>query len=141
MGASFSNHKGNNKKRRIISEINITPFVDILLVLLIIFMVAAPMMNSSINVDLPKGATAPVNEQIQPVAISIKSDGTLYVQDDAVKLGLLPTKLLEVTGNNLNSKIQVRADKKIDYGRVMDIIRTVNMTGFTQVVLVTELAQ
>ena len=141
MGASFSNNKGNNKKRRIISEINITPFVDILLVLLIIFMVAAPMMTSSINVDLPKGATAPVNEQIQPVAISIKSDGTLYVQDDAVKLGVLPTKLLEVTGNNLNSKIQVRADKKIDYGRVMDIIKTVNMTGFTQVVLVTELAQ
>jgi len=140
MGPSFSNPKGN-KKRRMISEINITPFVDILLVLLIIFMVAAPMMNSSINVDLPKGATTPVNEKVQPIAISIKDDGTLFVQDDSVKLAGLSTKLLEVTGNNLNSKIQVRADKKIDYGRVMDIIKTVNMAGFSQVVLVTELAQ
>ncbi len=141
MGASFSNQKGNNKKRRIISEINITPFVDILLVLLIIFMVAAPMMNSSINVDLPKGSATPVNEKVQPIAISIKSDGTLFVQDDLVKLSGLSSKLLEVTGNNLNSKIQVRADKKIDYGRVMDIIKTVNMAGFSQVVLVTEFAQ
>ncbi len=141
MAADFSSSNKNNKKRRIISEINITPFVDILLVLLIIFMVAAPMMTSSINVDLPKGATTPVNEKVQPVAISIKSDGTIFVQDDSTKLTALPSKLLEVTGHNLNSKIQVRADKKIDYGRVMDIIKTVNVTGFTQVVLVTELTQ
>lgn len=141
MGANLSNNKNSNKKRRVISEINITPFVDILLVLLIIFMVAAPMMTSSINVDLPKGASAPTNEKIQPIAVSIKEDGTIYVQDDSVKLAALSSKLLEVTGNNLNSKIQVRADKRIDYGRVMDIIKTVNLTGFSQVVLVTELVQ
>lgn len=114
MGANFSNNTNNNKKRRVISEINITPFVDILLVLLIIFMVAAPMMTSSISVDLPKGASAPTNEKIQPIAVSIKEDGTIYVQDDSVKLAALSSKLLEVTGNNLNSKIQVRADKRID---------------------------
>ena len=141
MGANFSNNTNNNKKRRVISEINITPFVDILLVLLIIFMVAAPMMTSSISVDLPKGASAPTNEKIQPIAVSIKEDGTIYVQDDSVKLAALSSKLLEVTGNNLNSKIQVRADKRIDYGRVMEIIKTVNLTGFSQVVLVTELVQ
>lgn len=141
MGANLSNNNGSNKKRRIISEINITPFVDILLVLLIIFMVAAPMMTSSINIDLPKGVTSPTNEKIQPIAISIKSDGTIFIQDDPVRLNALPAKLIELTGNNLNSKIQVRADKKIDYGRVMDIIKTVNLTGFSQVVLVTELAQ
>ncbi len=139
MGANFSDHK-NNKKKRIISEINITPFVDILLVLLIIFMVAAPMMTSNVNIDLPKGAAAPTNEKIQPITISIKSDGTIFLQEDAIKLNLLSAKLLEATGNNLSSKIYVRADKKLDYGRVMEIVKTVNLTGFTQVVLVTELA-
>ncbi|NBV06972.1 MAG: biopolymer transporter ExbD [Proteobacteria bacterium] len=141
MGASFFNQKNSSKKKRIISEINITPFVDVLLVLLIIFMVAAPMMTSNVNVDLPKGAAAPNNEKIQPISVSIQSDGTLFLQDEAIKLGLLSAKLLEVTGNNLNSKIQVRADKKIDYGRVMDVIKTINLSGFSQVVLVTELAQ
>ncbi|MDX2083638.1 MAG: biopolymer transporter ExbD [Rickettsiales bacterium] len=140
MGINFTNQK-NNKKRIIISDINITPFVDILLVLLIIFMVAAPMMTSNIKIDLPKGAAAPSNEKAQPIAISIKDDGTIFIQDDSVKLNLLSTRLLELSNNNLNSKIQVRADKKIDYGRVMDIIRTVNLSGFTQVVLVTELNQ
>ena len=140
MGANFFNQK-NHKKRHIISEINITPFVDILLVLLIIFMVAAPMMTSNVNIDLPKGAASPINEKIQPIAVSIKSDGTIFLQEDVIKLNLLSAKLLEMTGNNLNTKIHVRADKKIDYGRVMEIIKTVNLTGFTQVVLVTELAQ
>lgn len=142
MAANLHNHKNQKgRKRHVISEINITPFVDILLVLLIIFMVAAPMMTSSINIDLPKGVTDPVNEKVQPIAVSIKSDGTLYVQDDPVKLGNLPTKLIEVTNNNLNTKIQVRADKSVDYGRVMDIIKTINLAGFKQVVLVTELTQ
>ena len=141
MSANFFNQKSRNKKRHIVSEINITPFVDILLVLLIIFMVAAPMMTSSVNIDLPKGAAAPTNEKAQPISISIKSDGTIFVQEETVKLNGLATKLLEVTGNNLNGKIHVRADKTIDYGRVMDIIRTLNSTGFNQVVLVTELAQ
>ena len=142
MAGQLHNHKSHKgRKRHVISDINITPFVDILLVLLIIFMVAAPMMTSSINVDLPKGATDPVNEKVQPIAVSIKSDGTLYVQDEAIKLGNLPTKLVEVTSNNLNTKIQVRADKSVDYGRVMDIIKTINIAGFKQVVLVTELTQ
>jgi biopolymer transport protein TolR len=140
MGGNFSDQK-NHKKRRVISEINITPFVDILLVLLVIFMVAAPMMTSNVSIDLPKGAAAPTNEKVQPISISIKSDGSIFLQDDAIKLSFLSAKLLELTSNNLNSKIHVRADRKIDYGRVMEIVKTVNLTGFTQVVLVTELAQ
>ena len=140
MGANFFDQK-NSKKRRVISEINITPFVDILLVLLIIFMVAAPMMTSSINVDLPKGAAAATNEKIQPISISVKADGTIFLQDEIIKLLPLPAKLLEISGGNLNSKIHVRADKTIDYGRVMEVVKAVNLAGFNQVVLVTELAQ
>jgi biopolymer transport protein TolR len=140
MGANFSNQKGD-KKRRVISDINITPFVDILLVLLIIFMVAAPMMTSGIDVTLPKGASSPISEKTKPLSISIKADGSIFVEEEMVKLGVLPKKLLDVTGDNLNNKIYVRADQKLDYGRVMDVVKSINATGFNQVILVTELVQ
>ncbi len=139
MAFSF-NHK-NNKKRQIISDINITPFVDVLLVLLIIFMVAAPMMTSTVKVDLPQGTADPAQEKIQPIAVSIKADGSIFLQEESVKLGTLVNKLLEVTGNNLDNKIYVRADKKLDYGRVMEIVKTLSLAGFNQVSLATELSQ
>jgi len=138
---AFSFDSRNSKKRRIISDINITPFVDVLLVLLIIFMVAAPMMTSSINVDLPKGAADPANDKIQPISVSVRADGAIFLQDEAVKLGTLSSRLLEMTGNNINNKIYVRADKKLDYGRVMEVVKTLSLAGFNQVSLATELAQ
>ncbi len=137
---AFSFESKNHKKRRIISDINITPFVDVLLVLLIIFMVAAPMMTSNVNIDLPKGAANPANDKIKPITISLMADGSLFLQDEPIKLALIPAKLLEITSNNLNNKIYVRADKNLDYGRVMEIVKTVSLTGFSQVVLVTELS-
>lgn len=130
-----------SKKKRIISDINITPFVDVLLVLLIIFMVTAPLMTSGVKVDLPKGAASPIDEKSQPLIVSIKSDGAIYLQDDALKLGLLPSQLLASTNNNLNSKIYVRADQNLDYGRVMEVVKIINAAGFNQVILVTELAK
>lgn len=139
--AFSSGQKNNSKKRQIISDINITPFVDVLLVLLIIFMVAAPLMTSSVNLELPKGSATPMNEKIQPITISVKSDGSVFLQDEPTKLGFLSSKLLEITDNNLNNKILVRADKKLDYGRVMEVVKTVSLAGFDQIVLVTEIAQ
>ena len=108
---SFSFETKFSKKRRIISDINITPFVDVLLVLLIIFMVAAPMMTSSINVDLPGGTTNPLNEKTQPISISVKADGSIFLQEEQIKITALPSKLLSLTNNNLSNKIHVRADK------------------------------
>lgn len=130
-----------NKKKRIISDINITPFVDVLLVLLIIFMVAAPLMTSGVTVDLPKGASAPIDEKMQPIIVSVKADGVIFLQDEALKLGLLGPRLLATTINNLNTKIYVRADQNLDYGRVMEVVKSINTTGFNQVILVTELAK
>ncbi len=138
---AFSFNQKNNKKRQVISDINITPFVDVLLVLLIIFMVAAPMMTSTVKVDLPQGTTDPANEKIQPIVVSVKEDGSIFLQEDSVKLGTLVNKILEVTGNNLDNKIYVRADKKLDYGRVMEVVRTLSLAGFNQVSLATELSQ
>jgi biopolymer transport protein TolR len=139
---SFSSPlKSRSKKRQAIADINITPFVDVLLVLLIIFMVAAPMMTSSVNIELPKGAADPNNEKIQPITVSVKSDGTIFLQEDQVKLSVLGNKLIDLSGKNLDNKVMVRADKDLDYGRVMDVVSTISSAGFSQVVLVTKLAQ
>ncbi len=138
MAISFENK--SHKKRRVVSEINITPFVDVLLVLLIIFMVAAPMMTSSVNIDLPKGAGDPVSEKNQPISISVKADGSIFLQEESIRISSLSKRLLEVTENNLSSKIHVRADKALDYGRVMEVVRMISTAGFNQVILVTELS-
>lgn len=138
---SFAFNSKNTKKRQVMSEINITPFVDVLLVLLIIFMVAAPMMTSSVNIDLPQGAANATAEKTQPIAVSVKSDGSIFLGEEVVKISFLATKLLELTGNNLDNKIHVRADKNLDYGRVMEVVKTISTAGFNQVILVTELAR
>ncbi len=104
-------------------------------------MVAAPMMTSSVNIELPKGAADPNNEKIQPITVSVKSDGTIFLQEDQVKLSVLGNKLIDLSGKNLDNKIMVRADKDLDYGRVMDVVSTISSAGFSQVVLVTKLAQ
>jgi biopolymer transport protein TolR len=132
-----------NNRRRIkkepIKDINITPFVDVLLVLLIIFMVAAPMMTGSVNIDLPSGSTKSVSEDVPPISVTIKKDGVIFLQDNLIKLNNLPRKILKAANNDIGIKIFVRADKKIDYGRVMEIVKIINLTGFSKVVLVTEL--
>jgi biopolymer transport protein TolR len=139
MAFNISN-KNSRKRRAAMSDINITPFVDVLLVLLIIFMVAAPMMTSSVDLELPKGANNSSSQQDDPITVSIKNDGSVYVGDEVVKLQALSETLLQMTNNNITSKIFVRADTKIDYGRVMEVVKMINSSGFTQVVLVTELS-
>lgn len=139
---SFQIGGKNNKKRAVISDINITPFVDVLLVLLIIFMVAAPMMTSSIEVDLPSGVdSSHSDEKIKPVIVSVKSDGSVFIEENICKLSLIGSSLKLVTNNNLNNKIYIRADKKLDYGRVMQVVQKINESGFTSVSLATEISQ
>ena len=136
---AFSSPKKNGNKRAVISEINITPFVDVLLVLLIIFMVAAPMLTSSVDRNLPQGVETANEEKLQTITVSVKSDGTIFLQDDPIKSTILASRLKEISANNFTRKIFVRADKSLDYGNVMDVVKTISMAGFTQVVLVTEL--
>lgn len=136
---AFSSPKKNGNKRAVISEINITPFVDVLLVLLIIFMVAAPMLTSSVDINLPQGVETANEEKLQTITVSVKSDGAIFLQDDPIKSSILTSRLKEISANNFTRKIFVRADKSLDYGRVMDVVKTISMAGFAQVVLVTEL--
>jgi len=136
---AFSSPKKNGNKRAVISEINITPFVDVLLVLLIIFMVAAPMLTSSVDVNLPQGVETANEEKLQTITVSVKSDGAIFLQDDPIKSTILASRLKEISANNFSRKIFVRADKSLDYGKVMDIVKTISVAGFAQVVLVTEI--
>jgi biopolymer transport protein TolR len=127
-------------RKKIISDINVTPFVDVLLVLLIIFMVAAPLMNGNIKVDLPKGsAKKPNSYQENKVIITVRSNGLIYLEDENVKLKYLSKKLKKLTNNDLTSKIFIKADKNLNYGTVMDIIKKINDTGFSSASLITEI--
>ena len=139
MAFSPNNFKQNKRVRKqIINEINITPFVDVLLVLLIIFMVAAPMLTAGVEINLPKGVENEYSKTQDPIYVTVKSNGDIYLDEDNVKLRQIPNKLLEKTNNNINGKIFIRGDQELDYGRIMNIVKIINAAGFTQVVLVTQ---
>jgi len=118
------------------SEINVTPMVDVMLVLLVIFMVTAPLLTVGVEVDLPKTKAGEIHGQDEPLAVSIDKDGKLFVQDTAVELDGLAPLLLEISKNNMDIRIFVRGDEKIDYGTVMRVMGVLNGAGFTKVALI-----
>ena len=138
MAFSLQNNHKNLKKKPAMAEINITPFVDVLLVLLIIFMVAAPMLTSSVPLNLPDGIENQTTAQPENIIVSMQQNGVLFVQEEAVNKNNLANKLKKLTNNNLSEKILVRADKLIEYGEVMNLIKMLSIAGFSQVLLVTE---
>jgi biopolymer transport protein TolR len=124
---------------RPMSEINVTPMVDVMLVLLIIFMVAAPLLTVGVPVDLPKTAAATINDQDEPLVISIDKEGKLFLQDTEVPLESLVPRLNAITNNKPDTRVYVRGDRAIDYGRIMEVMGTVSSAGFTKVALIAEL--
>ncbi len=120
------------------AEINVTPFVDVMLVLLIVFMITAPLLTTGVNVDLPRAESSPLPGQDEPLAVTLAADGTIYLQDSAVPLEGLAPRLAAITGENRETRIFVRGDRSIDYGRVMAVVSAINRAGFTRVALVTE---
>jgi biopolymer transport protein TolR len=142
MGMSVSNGRGGGKRKsayRPLSEINVTPFVDVMLVLLIVFMVAAPLLTVGVPVDLPQAKAPNLSQQEEPLVVSLRADGTLYLQDTLVPAEALVPRLQAVTGANPEARIYVRGDKSISYGQVMSVMGTIASAGFTKVALVTEL--
>ena len=121
------------------NEINVTPFVDVMLVLLIIFMVAAPMMTTGVTVDLPKTKASAVPGNDEPLSVTIKDDGTIYVQNTQVDVSELGAKLQAILGEKKETRIFVRGDTHIDYGTVMRAIGEINGAGFTKVALLTDM--
>lgn len=119
------------------SDMNVTPLVDVMLVLLIVFMVAAPLMAAGVPVDLPKAQAKPLVDQKQPIAISINSDGKYYVDQREVASGELIAVLSE-SADSKERRIHVRGDKTIAYGKVIEVMGLINSAGYTKVALVSE---
>ena len=132
--------RGRTRSAGGFNEINVTPFVDVMLVLLIIFMVAAPMMTTGVTVDLPKTKASAVPGNDEPVNVSIKSDGSVWLQNTKVNVSELGTKLEAIRGEKKDTRIFVRGDTSIDYGQVMKVVGELNSAGFTKVALLTDQA-
>ena len=131
--------KKNYKKRKSISEINGTPFVDVMLVLLIIFMVTAPLLTAGIKVNLPESTSILKNEKNDPVTVTINSKGEIFLQKKKFSANGLIKKLKALKSQNKDLKIYIKGDKKLNYGKVMDLMSFINKSGFKKVALVTKL--
>ncbi len=138
MAVSLNGRFSGRGRYRPLSEINVTPLVDVMLVLLIIFMVTAPLMTSGVSVDLPKTDAKPLNTDSQPLTVTIDASGKIFLQDQEVQLPELVAKLQAVAENNQDRRIFVRGDKDLAYGRIMEVMGTITQGGFTKVALLAE---
>lgn len=130
--------RGGRRRTRAMSEINVTPMVDVMLVLLIIFMVTAPLLTSGVEVDLPEAGSTAIKGEDEPLAVSVNAQGSIFVQDTEVTLETLAPRLAAVSGRNEDLRIFVRGDRAIDYGRVMQVVGAINAAGYRKVALITD---
>ena len=120
------------------SEINVTPFVDVMLVLLIIFMVTAPLLTVGVQVDLPETSADTLPEESEPLTLTINSKGEVFIQETKIEFDNMIKKILAVSKNRTDTRIYVRGDKTINYGRVLEVMGKLSGSGFTKVALISE---
>lgn len=144
MGAKLGNGGGvgrRNGRYMPMSEINVTPFVDVMLVLLIVFMVTAPLLTVGVPVDLPKTQASQLSDQIEPLVVTVNAEGRLFIQETETEADQLVPRLQAITQNKPDTRIYVRGDQAINYGRVMEVMGLINSAGFTKVALIAEMPQ
>ncbi|HEX5080120.1 MAG TPA: ExbD/TolR family protein, partial [Geminicoccaceae bacterium] len=124
--AETAGRRGPRQRRRPMAEINVTPFVDVMLVLLIVFMVTAPLLTVGVTVDLPETASSPLPGQDEPLSVSVSREGNIYLQDSQIDLADLGPRLLAITERRPDARIFVRGDKGIDSGRVMQVVGAIH---------------
>ena len=132
------NNKRIKKRYKQMSEINVTPFVDVMLVLLIVFMVTAPLLTVGIPVDLPKAKANALTDQKDPLEVTVKIDGTVYLGESPVDVENLIYRLNAITDQNTETRIYIRGDRIVAYGRIMEIMSLINLAGYQKVALVTQ---
>jgi len=138
MAMSLNRSTAGRSRYRPLAEINVTPLVDVMLVLLIIFMVTAPLMTSGVTVDLPKTNAQPISNDAQPLTVSIRANGDIFMQDEQVPLPDVVEKLKAIGHDNPDRRIFVRGDKDLPYGRIMEVMGTITQGGFTHVALLAD---
>ena len=139
MGVMSSSRRGRSARRAPMAEINVTPFVDVMLVLLIIFMVTAPLLASGVPIDLPESNANPLDQEPDQVTIALDEQGFIFVDDELVEQAVLPQVLdnIAASAGGQTPLINLRADRSLDYGRVMAVMGELNVAGFTAISLVT----
>ena len=140
MGVGIKRSTGG-RRHRPMGEINVTPFVDVMLVLLIVFMVTAPLLTVGVEVDLPKTKAGAINADAAPLVVSIKSDGSLYLQETVVESEALIPRLKAISNANPDVRIFVRGDRAISYGEVLSVMGRIQSAGFEKVALVAKLPE
>ncbi|WP_306029087.1 protein TolR [Stappia sp. MMSF_3263] len=139
-GGAGAQHSGRRRRRRRqqpMSEINVTPFVDVMLVLLIIFMVAAPLLTVGVPLDLPETQAKPLEGATEPITISVSADGRIYMQDTEIAAEEVIPKLEAIAANGYEERIFVRGDENADYGTIMRVMGRINAAGYKRLGLVT----
>jgi biopolymer transport protein TolR len=144
MGAEISTGGGRRSRRRrqrMMSEINVTPFVDVMLVLLIVFMVAAPLLTVGVPIDLPESQAKSMEQDKDPLTVSVNEKGEVFLQETEVTVEELVAKLKAIAKNGTEERIYVRGDRSVDYGTVMRVMGRLSSAGYRRVALVTEVEQ
>ncbi len=131
----------NIKKSKLMNQINVTPFVDVMLVLLIVFMITAPLLTVGVTVDLPKTHASQLSQKGDPLILSVKSNGKIYIQDREIDKNKLIPRLKALSNNNMKIRVFIRGDKKVNYGYVIDVLSKVQSAGFIKATLVAKLKQ
>ncbi len=137
MGTAPRSRSGHGSRRAPMAEINVTPFVDVMLVLLIIFMVAAPLLAAGVPVELPDSRANALPQDREPVTITIAADGTIYLDAEPLPDGQLPEVLTSVCADPALSQVTLRGDRALPYGRVMAVMGELNRSGCNSIALVT----
>jgi biopolymer transport protein TolR len=142
-GSGPAKRRGRRQRRAPMSEINVTPFVDVMLVLLIIFMVTAPMLTVGVPIDLPKTEANAVNEgsQKEPLTVSVGADGKIFIQEMEITLEEIVPKLTAIAKNGFEEVIYIRGDRRTNYGALMQIMGKISAAGFRRISLVTDLQE
>jgi biopolymer transport protein TolR len=130
--------KRRHVRHRAISDINMTPMVDVMLVLLIVFMIAAPLLTVGVPVDLPKAQSKPLQGDQEPLTITVNSEGKIFLQETPVELEQLVPRLLAIGENGYDQRVYVRGDRNVNYGTVMQVMAQMSDAGFTRIGLVNE---
>jgi len=141
MGASLGGGRGGRGHRRAfrpMADINVTPMVDVMLVLLVIFMVTAPLLTAGVPLELPKTNAGQLKGDDQPISVSIKTDGTVWLQETKVEIEELAPRLKAITAQKPDTTIFVRGDSGVNYGRMAEVLSTLSSSGFTKLSLVTQ---
>jgi biopolymer transport protein TolR len=133
--------RSRGRKHAPMNEINMTPFIDVMLVLLIIFMVAAPLLAVGVPIDLPQTQAKPINIDQKPVTVAIDDKGRVYLQDQEVPEGELVARLTAAAKSGVDERIYVRGHRQVDYGRVAQIMGAITAAGFKKIALVTDTEQ